>query len=1048
MQALIAWWVRNPVAANLLMLGIVISGWLGLGNIEKEAFPSVSPYEVQVEVVWPGASPQEVEQQIVQRIEDAIDNVSNVYRVYSESRESVGVVTVETYARIDLNGFLNDVTNAVDSITSFPRDIENPRVRRVEWRQEMIRVALVGDIGERALTRLAQDLRDDFATQPFISKVELFGARPEEVTIELSEAALRRYGITFTQVADAIRRSSLNLSSGQVRTATGDIQLRVLNLADTERDFADIIVRQSEAGGVIRVGDVARIIDGFEEEKILATLNGMPAVLLQVQSTDDMQVVKSSESTKAWIEAVNRTLPEGVKVQLWFDTADIYTSRMDLITESSVLGLILVFVVLILTLRPKVALWVTAGIGVAFLGSFALLPANDVSLNVISTFAFLLVLGIVVDDAIVVGESIHHHTHMGLPGEQAAIEGTLSVARPVIFAVLTTIVAFAPWLFVSGIDAQVTRQLSIVITLALVISLIEAFFILPSHLRHVEPRENLKGLALKQQQIAHKIVEFAHTRYRPVLERCLARRYTTAMVFVGGFMISVGLFATGWVKFYFMPQVESDQIYINVNLPTGTPYDRALEVLAQLQTAEKQLEKEVIERASASGEGSGALIEGWYTRSRRDSVVAIVRLAPPETRDLSAREAAERLRELVGEIPDADEIKVNYTLNDNTPSVTFLLQHNDMTTLKRASEQLQLHLQGYEAAFFVRDDQRGELNELHFQLKPGAEKLGVSLAALSQQVRQAYYGEEVQRLPREYGDVRVMLRYPLDARQQLASLNDFMIRTPDGRSIPLQSVAEVSLGQSVQRISRRNGQRVVRVQANVDRDAVNEISKAVDDDFIPELKAQFPGLEVLRGGSQESEDEFFSEIGALYTVALFVIYALIAIAFKSYSLPLLIMTAIPFGFMGAIFGHLLFDLPMALFSYFGIGAAAGVVVNDNLVLVDYIRRREQDGLTSPEAVVDAAVNRFRPILLTTVTTFVGLIPIMAERSTTAEFLKPAVLSLSFGVLFALFVSLLMVPALYLIGWDWQQRVRRMTGGLGIASDTPSAPHASTASKPA
>ena len=612
MRALIAWWVRNPVAANLLMLGIVISGWLGLKNIEKEAFPSVSPYEVQVEVVWPGASPQEVEQQIVQRIEDAIDNVSNVYRVYSESRESVGIVTVETYARIDLNGFLNDVTNAVDSITSFPRDIENPRVRRVEWRQEMIRVALVGDIGERALTRLAQDLRDDFATQPFISKVELFGARPEEVTIELSEAALRRYGITFTEVANAIRGSSLNLSSGQVRTATGDIQLRVLNLADTERDFADIIVRQSEAGGVIRVGDVARIVDGFEEEKILATLNGMPAVLLQVQSTDDMQVVKSSESTKAWIEEVNRTLPEGVRVQLWFDTADIYTSRMDLITESSVLGLILVFVVLILTLRPKVALWVTAGIGVAFLGSFALLPANDVSLNVISTFAFLLVLGIVVDDAIVVGESIHHHTHMGMPGEQAAIEGTLSVARPVIFAVLTTIVAFAPWLFVSGVDAQITRQLSIVITLALVISLIEAFFILPAHLRHVEPRENLKGLALKQQQIAHKIVDFAHNYYRPALQRCLARRYTTTMVFAGGFMVAVGLFATGWVKFYFMPQVESDQIYINVNLPTGTPYDRALEVLDQLQTAEEQLEKEVIERASVSGEGSGALIEGWY----------------------------------------------------------------------------------------------------------------------------------------------------------------------------------------------------------------------------------------------------------------------------------------------------------------------------------------------------------------------------------------------------------------------------------------------------
>jgi len=1050
MQNLIAWWVRNPVAANLLMLGILISGWLGLSNIEKEAFPSVSPYQVQIDVVWPGASPQEIEQQVVQRIEDALESVSNVARLRAEARESLASVSVETYPTIDLNGFLNDVKNAVDGITSFPRDIENPRVRRMEWRQEMIRVALVGDIGERTLTRLAQDLREDFASQPYISKVELFGARKEEVTIELSEQALRRYDLTFAEVANAIRATSINLSSGQVRTATGDIQLRVLNLADNQYDFEQIIIRQTAEGAVIRVGDVARVLDGFEEEDILATLNGAPAVLLQVQSTDDMQVVKSSESTKAWIAQTNKTLPEGVRLELWFDTADIYTSRMDLIAESSVLGLILVFVVLILTLRPRVALWVTAGIGVAFLGAFSLLPANDVSLNVMSTFAFLLVLGIVVDDAIVVGESIHHHTHMGLPGEEAAVTGRLSVARPVIFAVLTTIVAFAPWLFVSGVEAQITRQLSIVITLALVVSLIEAFFILPSHLRHIEPRQNLKGLALRQQKLAHGIVTFSERYYGPFLERCLRNRYTTTMVFISAFIVSVGLFATGWVKFYFMPQVESEQIYINVNLPTGTPYSRALEVLDQLQDAERELKAQVEAEAAESGEGTGKLIEGWYTRSRRDNVVAIVRLSPPEVRDLSARDAAERFRALVGEIPDADDIRVNYTLDDNTPSVTFLLQHNDFETLKRASKDLQLHLQGYEAAFFVRDDQQGELSELHFALKPGAEKLGVTLIDVSRQVRQAYYGEEVQRLPREFGDVRVMVRYPRDARSQLASLDDFMIRTADGRSIPLTSVVDVTLGEGVQRINRRDGRRVVRVVASVDRDSVGEISRSVNSAFIPQLIESYPGLEVLRGGSQESEAEFYSEIGALYTIALFVIYALIAIAFKSYALPLLIMTAIPFGFMGAVFGHLLYDLPMALFSYFGIGAAAGVVVNDNLVLVDYIRRREREGLNPPAAVLDAAVNRFRPILLTTVTTFVGLLPIMAERSTTAEFLKPAVLSLAFGVLFALFVSLLMVPSLYLIGWDWQQKWQRAKAKFRSprADQTINAPRASDASEPA
>ena len=1027
MQGLIAWWVRNPVAANLLMVGILIAGWLGLSNIQKEAFPSLQPDLVQVEVAWRGASPQEVEQQIVQRIEESIKNVSNVYRVTSQSSESFGFVQVQAYPNVDLNEFLNDIKSAVDSITSLPRDIENPRVRRTEWRQEMIRVAVIGDVGERALTRLAQDLRREVAALPYISQVELFGARAEEVTIEVSEAALRRFGLTFGEVSSAIRRSSLNVSSGEVRTPTGDIQLRALNLADTESDFRSIVVRQSTAGGLIRVGDVARVIDGFEEDRILATLNGTPAVLLQVQSTDTMQVVKASDAVKQWLLEKQPTMPEGIELDLWFDTADIYSSRMDLIADSSMMGLVLVFLVLILTLRPKVAFWVTAGIGVAFIGTFALLPANDVSLNVISTFAFLLVLGIVVDDAIVVGESIHHHSQMGLLGEQAAIVGTMLVARPVIFAVLTTIVAFAPWLFISGTEAQVTRELSIVISLALVISLIEAFLILPSHLRHVEPRKNLKGLSLWQQKFAHSLVTFSDRYYRPVLVWATSRRYTTAMLFLAGFIVSLGLFSSGWVKFYFMPQVEGEQIYIDVAMPSGTPFSRSLEILERLQGAERQLVAEVEQMAAENGQTGVKLIEGWYTRSRRDNIVAIVKLAPPEVRAMSAQQAAERFQALVGDIPDAEEIKVNYTLNDSQATVTFLLQHQDLDTLKDASEALQLHLRTFDKAFYVRDNQRGEVSELRIALKAGVETLGITLSDVSQQVRQAYYGEEVQRLPREFGDVRVMVRYPLTTRSELSSLDDFMIRTPDGRSVPLMSVADIEAAEGVQRINRRNGQRVVTVVATVDPDSVKLISTAVQDTFLPQLRQQFPGLSILKGGSQEAEEDFFSEITALYTVALFVIYALIAVAFRSYSLPLLIMTAIPFGFMGAVFGHLLFDMPMALFSYFGIGAAAGVVINDNLVLVDYIRRRESDGLAPLEAVIDAGVKRFRPIFLTTVTTFVGLIPIMAERSTSAEFLKPAVLSLAFGVLFALFVSLLLVPALYLIGYDWKSKFAALLG---------------------
>ena len=1043
MEGLIRWWVRNPVAANLLMLIIVTAGWLGLRDIEKEAFPSVQPDIVQVEVIWPGASPKEVEQQVIQRVEDVLKNVPNVYRVTSEARESFGSLTVETFPAVNLDTFLNDVKNAVDSVTAFPRDIENPRVRRLEFRQEMIRVALAGDIGEQALTRLGNRLRDEMASLPHISQVEVFGARREEVTVELSERDLRKYGLSFSDVTGAIRRDSMNVSVGEVRTPTGDVQLRAQNLADTQTDFEQIVIRQSPDGGQVRVVDVATVIDGFEQNEILATLNGQPAVLLQSQASDNTQVVRASQAVKRWIERTQPALPVGVALELWSDNADVFDDRMELIAESSVLGLILVFFILILTLEPKVALWVTVGIGVSFLGAFALLPANDVSLNLLSTFAFLLVLGIVVDDAIVVGESIHHHVHQrGLSGEQAAVEGAFAVSRPVIFAVLTTMVAFAPWLFVSGVTAQFTRQLSVVITLALLFSLIEAFLILPSHLRDMKQTVSTSQWKLRQERVANSIVRFAEQTYRPFLERCLQWRYTTTMVFFSLFLVALGLFNSGWVKFYFSPQVESDEVYINVRLPPGTPYSRSIEVLRQLQDAEKQLAAEVKAEAEA-GQGTGELIESWATRARRGDVIAIVQLAPPDKRHLSARATAERFSDLVGDIPDADEVKVTYSFGDGEARITFLLQHDDLDALNAASRTLQQHLASYDKTYFIRDDQWGALPELRFSLLPGAEKLGVTLGDVSSQVRQAFYGEEVQRLPREDGDVRVMVRYPEAERESLAALEDVRIRTPDGRLIPLLAVAEVEVGLATRRITRRNGERVVTVTATLEPESLGEINRSVKEGFVPELVTMYPGLTVLEGGSKEKEAQFFSEISTLYTIALFVIYALIAVAFRSYSLPLLIMTAMPFGFMGAVFGHLLFNEPMALFSYFGIGAAAGVVVNDNLVLIDYVRRLEREGLSSPEALLTSAVSRFRPIFLTTVTTFVGLIPIMAEQSVSSAFLKPAVLSLAFGVFFALFVSLLLVPAMYLIGHDWRRWRDARKARRTAASQVPTAIASST-----
>jgi len=771
------------------------------------------------------------------------------------------------------------------------------------------------------------------------------------------------------------------------------------------------------------VGDIATVVDGFEDEEILATLNGQPAVLVQIMSTDKMQIVKMSDSVRAWMKEREKTLPDGVGLSIWLDQADDYKSRMNTISSSATLGLLLVFLVLFLSLRPKVAFWVTAGIAVAFMGTFALLPSNDVSLNILSTFAFLLVLGIVVDDAIVVGESIYDHSHK-YKGVDASIKGAMAVSKPVVVAVLTTIVAFAPWFFLTGEDAQATRQLSIVITAALTISIIEAFFILPAHLRHLKHREKLGRFAQWQKGIEQGLVNFSRTTYKGWVSKAVKHRYITTSFFATMFVISLGLFNNGWVKFNFMPEVEAEIIFLNVTLPTGTPYNRALKILDQLQEAELKLIEEVEARAESEG-GSGKLIKGWYTRSRRDSVIAIISLAPPEVRDLSAKEAALRLRELVGDIPDADQIEINYTMNNSTPRVSFVIKHRNMQMLQAAANDLKAKLHEYEGTFYVRDNMRGETFELHLQLLPGAEKLGIDLATVSEQVRQAYYGDEVQRLPRENGDVKVMVRYPKSSRYNLESLNNFRVRTADGREIPLLSVVDVELVSGVQRIQRQDGERVVRVTADVTSDVMSDINDDIVNNFLPTLETKYPEIKVRHSGQALAEEDFLNELKSLYLIALFVMYALIAVAFKSYFLPLLIMTAIPFAYMGAIYGHLAFSVSMAMFSFFGIGAAAGVVVNDNLVLVDFVEKLRKQGYTATEACVEAGVARFRPILLTTVTTFVGLVPIMLERSTDAQFLKPAVLALAFGVLFALFVTVFLVPSLYCVGDDITSMSRKV-----------------------
>ena len=1041
MNRLIEWWARNPVAANLLMVGIFVAGVMGFSMLDREMDPQVRFPGLEVEVFWPGAAPQEVEEQIVARIEESVSDMDAIEWVRSNSSEGYGGVYILAEQQVDFTQFMNDVKIRVDSISSFPRDIEPPQVRQWVNRQEFIRVAVHGDLNERELKRLAEELRREVAVLPAITVVQLFGTRREEVSVQVSENALRRYNLSFNEVATAIRNTSINQSSGSVRTEVGTYQLKVRSQADTEAEFSNIIIRQTDDGGTIRVGDVATVVDGFEDNPILATLNGKPAVLIQVMTTETMDIVKASESVNKWIEERQETLPAGAELTLWTDNAEDFKSRMQTIGNSAALGLFLVMIFLVLTLRPLVAFWVAVGIATAYAGAFVFLPSVEVSLNMLSTFAFLLVLGIVVDDAIVVGEGIHSEAHRIGGGVEASIAGAQLVAKPVVFGVLTTIMAFLPWLFLSGSTSEFTRHITWVVILALAFSLIESLWILPAHLSNMKPRhdKSLGRFGHFQKGISDSIIHFAHRYYRRIAQAAVNRRYLTFSVFITVLIIGFGLFNTGWVKKSFMPEIESDEVIVNVVLPEGAPYSRALEILAQLQEAEQALVDEVSERT----EGEGQLIENWYTRSRRDSVLAIVKLAPPEVRDMSAKDAAIRLRELMGDVPDAKEVSVNYTLQNNDPDFEMSVRHPDLDVLRAAVDDLENQLYTYSALYDIRNNLESASDEIQINLKPGAHKLGLTMSDVTRQVRQAYYGEEVQRLPRSGQDVRVMVHYPIESRRSIESLKHFRVRTADGREVPLLSVAELEYAPGIKRIQRWNGSRAARVSADLKESVRDDIMQDLNENFIPDWEKRYPGIDHGSIGQAEGEARFIKEVMGLYLIAFFVMYAMLAIAFHSYWQPILILIAMPYAYVGAIYGHAALNMTMAIFSYFGIAAAAGVVVNDNLVLIDYTNRLREKGLKPLEAIVEAGVVRFRPIMLTTATTIIGLTPMMMERSIQAKFLIPIVVSLVFGVFTAFFVTLLMVPALYAIGVDLadfrtrsKARIKKLfrRGGTGHGPD--------------
>ncbi|MGB0906035.1 MAG: efflux RND transporter permease subunit [Maricaulaceae bacterium] len=1013
MKSIVKWWASNPVAANLLMIICLIGGLVSYVQIERELDPYVEFPGAWTQVIWPGASPQDVEEQIIVRMEEALSEVDGVDRMWAFAGEGGGSVTVVGKSSVDEAKLMADVKRQIDAINSFPPAAEQPQINVFRNRDEVIRLAVSGDdtVAERDLKRFAEKTRRDIALLGYVPAVELFGVRREEVSIEVSEDALRQYQLTIDEVARAVRATSVNASSGRVKTQTGNMQLRTRNQADSKVEFENIVVRQGAGGDTILVKDIAKVIDGFEEVDLLATVNGQRTILVQVMSGPNMDIIKMSKNVKAYLKDIEDRLPQGMSITTWEDDSEQYDGRIKTIAVNFFTGLLLVCLTLMLFLRPIIALWVSVGIATAFAGGLALLPLFDVSFNMISTFAFLLVIGVIVDDAIIVGEAIHFKTEEGETGLDAAVNGATMVMKPVIFAVLTTMIFFVPWMYLSGGTSSFTRAISLVVILALLFSLIESLLILPAHLAHLKPVNPKSRIMRFQNKISRSLMWVAENVYRPTIIAALKHRYLTASFFIGLMIITVGVVSNGMVKSVFFPESESDQIEISVQLPEGTPYTRTLEVLKQIQIAEKNLEEEIKAK-------DGDLIENWYTRSRDNQVLALVKLVPPETRALTAKETAERLRALIGEVPDAESIAVNYKDIDNDPPIQYVLNAKEFDDLTAAADDLMNRLRSYEGVFNVVNDMESASEEVQFDLKPGAESLGVTTADVARQIRQGFFGEEVQRLPRDGEDVRVYVRYPRSDRESLDFLKSIRIRTSDGRELPLDVVADLRFEKGTNRILRRERQRAIIVSAEVVTERIDEIREDLKENFFKDFDVVHPDVKRGNIGRSESEAEFMQEIFTFMLIAIGVAYFLVAVSFKSYAEPILILlAAIPFCYCGMIFGHLLMGHSMSLLSMLGMFAAAGVAVNDNLVLLDYVHRLRDQGMDGAQALVEAGTRRFRPILLTSLTTFIGLMPLLTERSLQAQWLIPIAISLAFGVLFALFVTLLFVPALYGIGAD-------------------------------
>ncbi len=1051
MRSLGKWSVEHKVSVNLIMIFLIAFGLYTAFSMKREMFPQFSLDMIHVSVTFPGASPEEVEEGVCIKIEERLKSLENVKTIYSTALEGNGSVLLELDPGTDIREKMDEVKTEIDLIDSFPEEAEEPVIQEIKNNDPAIYLAVYGDVDEKTLRETAERIREDLVATEAISLAELIGVRDYEISVEISEENLRRFNLSFDQAAQAVRTGSLDMPGGKIKTEGGEFLVRSEGKRYTGAQFEQIPLLARPDGAMVRLGDVARITDGFEDTDIKARFNGKPAVMVLVRRTDSQDTIVISDTVKEYITSRKGDLPGGITLAFWFDMADMVQDRIDLLLKNGLQGIVLVFIVLALFLDLGLAFWVASGIPISFMGAFIVLNWLGASINMLSLFAFIMTLGILVDDAIIVGENVYTHYRSGKPARAAVIDAVAQIGAPVVMAVSTTIVAFAPMMNIEGIMGKFIYVMPQTVICILTLSLVEAFVILPAHLDHAltPPQPNptriyrmffsrlawirkdiVDGHGWIRDRVEIGLNRFVDRIYTPVLACCIRNRYFTLSAGVGVLMISGGLIGGDHVPFVFFPKTDSNWIIAELVYPQGTPFTLTEKTIRQMEKAAFELNDRFRDRVAAGGN----LIVNNFSQvgiiPRRDWKPGVygghcgevwIEIRPSSDRpDLSAAEVITRWRDLTGAVPGVEQL--TFSIIDGGPGghpIEVRLTGENLVQLQVAADRLKEQIARYPGTFDITDDFRPGKLEKRIRIREGAQALGITLADIAVQIRQAYYGDEALKIQRGKDDIKVMVRYARAERESEAGIDELRIRTRDGRQIPLKEVAVIETAEGYATIQRVDRKRVITVISDIDEDIANagRIVEDLRNHFLEDLVRPFPGMAYDLEGQARRTEESLNSLKTGFSVAAMIMFVLLASQFRSYIQPVIIMTAIPFGLVGAVAGHFIMGMDITMISLFGIVALSGIVVNDALIIIDFINAHIREGKGLMDAVIEAGRNRFRPVLLTSVTTVAGLFPLLLETSFQAQFLIPMAVSISFGLIAATLLTLVFVPALYVILQD-------------------------------